>query len=112
MHFRDPFNDVAGIDRMIAVFQGGFADTRSMRFEVIDLARRGPRGFILWRMYVRPRRFGGRSDWLVEGVSEVQLTPEGKVAVHIDHWDSGAQFYARLPLIGWLVRRVRRRLQH
>lgn len=97
---------------MIAVFQSGFEDTRSMRFEVLDLARHGPRGFILWRMHFRPKRFGGSEDWRVEGVSEVHLDADGKVTVHIDHWDSGAQFYARLPLIGWLVRRVRRRLQH
>lgn len=97
---------------MIAVFEAGFADTTGMRFEVIDLARRGPRGFILWRMYFRPRRLGGSADWLVEGVSEVHLDARGLVTVHLDHWDSGAQFYARLPLIGWLVRLVRRRLQH
>lgn len=112
IRFRDPFNDVTGVDRMIAVFQSAFADTRTMRFEVIDHVRHGRRGYILWRMHFRPKRFGGPEDWVVDGVSEIHLAADGRIAAHIDHWDSGAQFYARLPLIGWLVRLVRRRLQH
>lgn len=50
--------------------------------------------------------------WPVDGVSEVHLTPDGKVAAHLDHWDAGSQFYARLPVLGFLIRLVRRRLAH
>lgn len=50
VRFRDPFNDVQGVERMIAVFEAGFADTAEMRFEVLEVARSGQRGFILWRM--------------------------------------------------------------
>jgi hypothetical protein len=32
------------------------------------------------------------------------------VAEHIDHWDSGEQFYRRLPVLGWLIGLVRKRL--
>ena len=112
MRFRDPFNDVRGVERMIAIFQAGFADTQEMRFEVVDVARNGRRGFILWRMLFRPKRVGGEQPWTVDGVSEVELTAEGKVAAHLDHWDAASQFYERLPVLGFLLRLVKRRLQH
>lgn len=97
---------------MIAIFQAGFAETREMRFEVVDLARHGRRGFILWRMVIRAKRLGGGAPWTVDGVTEVELTAEGKVAAHLDHWDAASQFYERLPVLGFLLRLVKRRLQH
>ena len=96
----------------MGIFRAGFADTREMRFEVIDVARHDRRGFILWRMVMRPKRFGGDQPWIVDGVSEVELTAEGKVAAHLDHWDAASQFYERLPVLGVLMRLVKRRLQH
>ena len=73
-----------GVEQMIAVFQGGFDETREMRFEVTEVARRGLRGFIAWRMHFRPRRFGGETAWRVDRVSEVHLTAEGKIGAHLD----------------------------
>ena len=37
---------------------------------------------------------------------------DGRVLSHLDHWDAGGQFYARLPVLGTLIRLVKRRLAH
>ena len=52
----------------------------------------------------------GGTPWHVSGMSELRLSDDGRVSLHIDHWDSGRQFFERLPLIGWLLRQIRRRL--
>jgi hypothetical protein len=44
------------------------------------------------------------------GMSELTFDSEGKVACHVDHWDAGKEFYERLPLLGWLLRTIRRRV--
>jgi steroid Delta-isomerase len=44
-------------------------------------------------------------------VSEVRVDAAGRVTEHVDHFDAGSQLYARLPVVGPLVRLVRRRLQ-
>jgi hypothetical protein len=111
MRFRDPFNDVRGVDRMIAIFEQGFADTADMRFELVDIARSADRGFILWRMTMRPKRWASRDPWHVDGVTEVHLADDGTVLAHLDHWDAASQFYQRIPVLGWLIRLVKRRLR-
>jgi hypothetical protein len=112
MRFRDPFNDVAGVERVIAVLRSGFQDTKLMRFEFLDRAAgRDGVWYYRWRCLLRPRRLGGSEPWVIEGMSEVAFDAAGRVVSHIDHWDAASQFYRRLPLVGWLVERVRRRLQ-
>ncbi|MEK9754445.1 MAG: nuclear transport factor 2 family protein, partial [Rhodospirillaceae bacterium] len=48
--------------------------------------------------------------WSFEGTSIVCFDAAGKVVEHVDHWDSAANFYERLPVIGWLLARLRTRL--
>jgi len=109
VRFKDPFNDVRGQERMIRVFADLFEVARDVRFEVREIACNDRACFILWDFACTPRR--ARQTWHFRGVSEVRVDDGGRVALHIDHFDAGGQFYARLPVIGALVRFVQRRLQ-
>ncbi|GIK88582.1 MAG: hypothetical protein BroJett026_40630 [Betaproteobacteria bacterium] len=43
-------------------------------------------------------------------MSEVAIAADGRVSAHLDHWESGMQVYARLPLLGTAIRAVARRI--
>ena len=43
-------------------------------------------------------------------MSELHFDEAGTLRAHIDHWDAAGQLYEKLPGIGWLLRRIRRRL--
>ena len=106
MRFRDPFNDVAGIDAAEAVFRKMFEDISQIRFRVSDSAVSGRTAYLRWRFAFRLR---GR-DWTIDGMSEVVFDEDGRVVAHIDHWDAASQFYETIPLLGSLIRLVKRRL--
>jgi steroid Delta-isomerase len=110
IHFRDPFNDVRGVDRMIRVLRKMFEDASDIRFERREQACSGNLCFIRWRFFFRPRRFAGGEIWPVEGVSAVRFDRAGKVVEHIDYWDAASQIYGRLPLLGRLLRLIQYRL--
>ena len=107
VHFKDPFNDVRGSGDMIRVLETMYRHG-TPRFEVLDTAIGAQGGYLLWRFTNDPGA-GGRK-FVIVGMSAVGLTADGRIREHIDHWDSGAQFYAQLPLLGWLIRLVNRRL--
>ena len=107
MRFRDPFNDVRGIDDVVRLLGSMYAHG-TPRFEVLDRALGQSAGYILWRFTNDPG--GGRAPWIIVGMSEVHFAPDGRISEHIDHWDSGEQFYRRLPVLGWLIGLVRKRL--
>jgi len=43
-------------------------------------------------------------------MSELTFDSDGKVARHVDHWDAGKEFYEKLPLLGGVLRAIRRRV--
>ena len=108
VRFRDPFNDFTGVSAFRAVLEQMFDDLAEPRFEVTDLAISGPVAYIRWDFTFRMR--AGGKPWLIEGMSEVHFDRTGLVTAHLDHWDSGAQFYGKLPVVGWLIALIRRRL--
>jgi hypothetical protein len=109
VRFKDPFNDVTGVDAMARCL-GMAYDHGTPKFDVLDRAVSERAGYLLWR-YTSTKKGESRPAWIVEGMSEVRFAPDGRVAEHIDHWDSGEQFYLRLPIVGWLVGKVRKRLR-
>lgn len=108
MRFRDPFNDVRGVDEVVRLLSMMYAHG-TPRFEVLDRALGQEAGYILWRFSSEPA--AGGAPIVITGMSEVHFAPDGQVSEHIDHWDAAAQFYERVPVLGWLIRKVRRRLE-
>lgn len=108
IRFTDPFSTVTGVDRYEAVLRKMFDDVIEPAFAVHDHVRSVDRGYIRWTFTFRTKP--GAAPWVVEGMSEVIFGADGLIAEHMDHWDSGAQFYARLPVIGAVIRWIRGRV--
>ncbi len=86
------------------VLRDMFRKVRDLRFEV---GRRVDGGDVWWLEW----RFAGRARLIgeidLEGVSVVTLDEAGRITSHIDHWD-GAALFERLPIVGAIMRIVRR----
>ncbi|MDF1721010.1 MAG: nuclear transport factor 2 family protein [Minwuia sp.] len=106
--FKDPFSDLRGHDRLARVFTAMLRDVRDYQLVVDDHVRKGDTGWLKWTMsgFVRPL---GAERWVVTGVSIIRFDANGLVSEHVDYWDAAGQMYERLPLIGWILRRLRAR---
>ncbi len=103
--FRDPFQEIRGREGLDRMLRHMFATVAEPRFTVTDRAEGAEAGYLRWVFTIASgpvRR--------IEGVSEIRFGASGLVAAHLDHWDSGSQVYARLPLLGAVIRAVSRRL--
>ncbi|MEQ8389039.1 MAG: nuclear transport factor 2 family protein [Alphaproteobacteria bacterium] len=104
--FQDPFNHVTGREALSQVFKKMFEDVGQPGFRVTHLTADDGIAFIAWRFsFVLRNR-----PVTIEGVSELHIDKNGKVFRHIDYWDAARHLYEKLPLIGALLRRIRRRL--
>lgn len=109
--FKDPFNDVRGLAAIRHVFAHGLKQCPGMRFEIL-MALPGERSgepfaMIRWRMHCHAEASGGL---VIEGCSTLVFDDDGRVIEHIDDWDPAAQIYERVPVLGSLMRWLRRRL--
>ena len=103
--FTDPFNTLRGPDAFVAIFTHMYAVMKNPRFDILDVAVSEKAGFIKWRM---TGELQSRPSFQLDltGMSEVQFNDAGLVTAHFDHWDSANQLLAKLPVVGWLVRRL------
>jgi steroid delta-isomerase len=106
IRFRDPFQEIRGRDAFERMLRHMFASVAEPRFVVTDHALGIAAGYLRWTFSY------GRSGQTrtIDGMSEITFTLDGLVSAHIDHWDSGMQVYARLPLLGAAIRVIARRI--
>lgn len=105
--FADPFSDVRGTKHIARIFTHMFERAPGALFVVHERAFSGSTWFLYWEMSFTTK---GGKPWRIEGTSRVTLAADGRVAEHVDYWDAGKQFYEHLPLLGPVLRLVRRRL--
>lgn len=106
VHFKDPFNEVHGVEPMIGVFRHMFENVEDIRFTIHNAASDGEDVCLLsWTFSGRLR--GG--PWEFPGTSVLRIAPNGKISEHIDHWDPGAALYERVPVLSWMIRQVKKR---
>lgn len=106
--FKDPFNCVTGKVETLHIFQHMFATLEQPRFKVTHRALDGPVGFINWVFQFRLQPH--KPETVIEGMSRVRFDEYGLVSEHVDFWDAGAEVYAKVPLLGWGIRQIAKRL--
>ena len=106
--FKDPFNDLSGLDSFRRLLVKTLNDVKGLKFEVTHRAWTENILFLRWSFQGEVR---GLNYWKVEGMSEINFDEQGLVCRHVDHWDAAGQFYEKLPLIGTIIRIIRSRLQ-
>lgn len=107
VRFKDPFNDVVGASAMRAVFDDMFEHVQGLEFHIHHRMTDGEVCVILWTLSGRIMSRG----WSVDGASQLRFSDDGLLTEHIDHWDAAAGLYEKMPGIGWLIRRLRKRLE-
>ncbi len=108
VRFRDPFNDVTGREAMQRVFERMFEDLREVSFAVEETAVKPGVGFARWRFRACLARAGRRLDFT--GFSEIHAGPDGLITGHHDVWDPTAALFDQVPVLGLILRRLKRRL--
>ncbi len=105
-HFVDPFNDVRGVDAIKNIFSHMFEQLGAPRFVVIERFERDGQAMLIWALQCR---LAGRAVEIV-GSSHLRFDAAGRVTEHRDFWDAAGGVYERFPLLGGMMRWLRRRL--
>jgi hypothetical protein len=99
---------VRGQDQIIRIFAKMFEDVGDPKFEVVDNAVSGSNSYLRWVFRFKHKKNG--KPFSIDGMTEVRFDQEGLVIAHLDHWDAASQLYEHAPVLGWVLRRVRKRL--
>ena len=109
-YFKDPFNEVRGIDAIQRVFTHMFRQVDEPRFTVTERVADENGAMLVWEFRFRVRLWGRGETQVIRGVSHLKFSSGGKVSYHRDYWDAAEELYAKLPGIGGLMRMLRKKL--
>ena len=109
--FKDPFNEVSGLPALQRIFAHMFESLDEPRFNVLSALAEGEQCFLTWDFVFRmkgqtlPRRIHGSSHLRFSAAD-----PLGGITYHRDYWDAAEELYEKLPVLGTLLRWIKRRL--
>lgn len=108
--FHDPFNDVTGIAAIAAVYAKMFERLDDVRFVVVDTVADEGGAMLTWDMTYRVKTWRPDQTQRIHGASHLTFAADGRIARHRDYWDAANELYAKLPLVGPVMRYLRKRL--
>ena len=108
-HFKDPFNDVQGLDAIRRIFAHMFVALRQPCFVITRQVTQGDDCFITWDFYFYLGNYRRGVEQKIAGATHLVFDAEGRVRVHRDYWDAAEELYEKLPLVGSLMRWLKRR---
>ncbi|WP_375057770.1 nuclear transport factor 2 family protein [Zobellella sp. DQSA1] len=108
VHFCDPAHDLHGLEPLMTYFEGLFAHVSQCRFDIAQVMEQQGEAFVRWQMVFSHPRLNGGEPVLVPGVSHLRF--DERVYYHRDYFDLGELLYEQLPLLGALIRALKRRL--
>jgi ketosteroid isomerase-like protein len=105
--FKDPFNEVQGLPAIEHIFAHMFEALDAPRFVITTHVQQGAQCFVTWDFVFAMPRMGGGKTQTIRGATHFVLREEAdqwRVAVHRDYWDAAEELYEKLPVVGGLMR--------
>ena len=106
--FKDPFNEVTGHAPMRRIFEHMFDAVHEPRFVILEAVEEGDTAFLTWEFRFRMKRFDTVTVQVVRGASHLRFADDDRIDYHRDYWDAAEELYEKLPLVGNLMRFLKR----
>ena len=107
--FKDPFNEVQGLPAIERIFAHMFEALDQPHFIVTERIVQGQQCFLVWDFRFRFKRFDTATWQTVRGGTHLAFDVQGLVTLHRDYWDAAEELYEKLPVVGGLMRWLKRR---
>jgi steroid delta-isomerase len=110
-YFKDPFNEVRGLDAIGRIFRHMFRQVSDPRFIITERIVADNGAVLVWEFRFRMRQWRVSRVQSVRGVTHLRFDTRGCVTYHRDYWDAAEELYSKLPLLGGLMRTLQKSLR-
>ncbi len=109
-YFKDPFNEVREVALIEHIFAEMYVSLHDPRFVVHSKVEQGNEAFLTWDFNFRIKKYKPDVTQTIRGSSHLRFDEHDRVCYHRDYWDAAEELYEKLPLIGALMRFLKRRV--
>ena len=109
IEFCDPAHCVSGLAELRNYFTATMQGVELCAFDISDIKESGDSAFVTWTMRLQHPKLNGGRLISVPGVSHVRFDQE-LIFYHRDYFDLGAMLYENVPVLGGLIRGIKKRM--
>ncbi len=110
LEFFDPIEKIKGREEMKKYYGNMYKNVKEIRFDFSEMVSQGDTVVGVWVMTLKTDSLNDGKPFSVEGNSLIRFK-DGKAIYHRDYFDMGAFIYERIPVVGWMVRKVKSKLK-
>lgn len=110
LEFSDPIVKVKGREAMKKYYANMYKNVKEVRFDFSEFVTMNDTVVGVWVMTLKTDSLNGGEPFQVEGNSLIRFK-DGKAIYHRDYFDVGAMIYEKIPVVGWMVRKVKSKLE-
>ena len=103
-YFKDPFNEFYERKSLEKLFADMFVKLEKPSFVISKTLSQGRSTFIVWQFHFILRQ----RNVQINGSSHVKFDDQGLVTFHRDYWDAAEELYEKLPVIGFVMKQLKK----
>ena len=108
-YFRDPFNEVTGVNAIKPIFSEMFVRLHEPRFVITEKVAQENSAILIWDFDFRIKSLKPNLARRIHGLSHIRFAADGRVNYHRDYWDAAGELYEHFPVIGSVMRWLKKR---
>ncbi len=110
VEFADPVEKIKGPAGIKKYYNNMYKNVKEIKFAFSEMVSQGDTVVGVWIMTLKTDSLNDGKPFDVEGNSVIRFK-DGKAIYHRDYFDMGAFIYEKIPVVGWMVRKVKSKLK-
>ncbi len=110
VRFNDTLKSIRGVEALEHYLVETARNVVSCKVAIEEVISTSEGVYVRWKMDILFKKFRKGEVQSSIGMTHLRFDKEGRVAYHQDYWDSGANLFEKVPVLGAGIRAVKRRL--
>ena len=111
VNFVDPLGEHKGRKAIKAYYKNLYENVTSIEFVYDDIITSGSKHVLVWKMKLKAKGLNGGELVEVDGNSVIEFNEHNLVIYHRDYFDMGEFIYENVPVLSWIISKVKSRLK-
>jgi hypothetical protein len=106
--FKDPFNEVKGYADIRHIFSHMFTQVNNPHFVIKSTLENGSQACLIWEFIFQMKQ-SPNIDQVIRGCTWMTFNEQSLIVEHRDYWDAAEELYEKIPVLGGLMRWLKKR---
>jgi len=112
VQFQDPLGKIDGREKLIEYYAGMYENVKEIHFEFTAEVVQDNTHVVFWTLRMKVKGLNGGEEVVSDGNSIIEFGDNDLVIKHRDYFDMYEFIYQHIPVVGWLTKKVNKRLEH